>query len=192
MADPLYRFLKYTAIVLTLAWVGWSAWDGLFAHRAPGDTDFLAGERAFEDGHYEQALEAYDRALAEDPGHAAALRGRARALLQLGRHDEALAAFDRAIERAPEVGATWANRGILHDRMGHYDQALADYEHALRLDPDLARGPNWLTRFLRLQPEPPPTVADRAQYLRRELAKPRNEQVLHVPELDSAQRPYKM
>ncbi|MGD8642002.1 MAG: tetratricopeptide repeat protein, partial [Gammaproteobacteria bacterium] len=121
-----------------------------------------------------------------------ALRGKARTLMQLRRYDEALRTFDIAIAEEPQFAGTYANRGILFDRMGRYQKAIDDYEHALALDPELADGPNWLTRFLRLQPEKPPTIADRAQYLQQELAKPEAERVLKVPEQDQQQRPYKL
>ena len=75
--------------------------------------------------------------------------------------------------------------------MGEYQKAIADYEKAVQLDRSVADGPHWLTRFLRLQAEKPSTVADRAGYLREQLAKPESERVLHVPEIDSAQRSYK-
>ena len=76
--------------------------------------------------------------------------------------------------------------------MGKYPQAIADYEKALQLDRELADGPNWLTRFLRLQPDKPPTIDERARYLRAELAKPESERVLRKPDDDNKQRPYKM
>lgn len=192
MDDRLYRFLTATAVVLTLAWLGWSVYDSYFAARGPGDADYIAANKLFEDGRYARAVAAYDDALAEAPDHVHAMRGKARALLQMQRYSAALAAFNRAIARAPDFGATYANRGILYDRMGRYQRALADYEKALRLNRELAEGPNWLTRFLRLQPEPPPTIADRADYLRRQLAKPESERLLEVPEEDAKQRPYKM
>ena len=74
--------------------------------------------------------------------------------------------------------------------MGRHEAALADYHTALELDPEIASGPHWLTRFLRNQPEAPPTIADRARYLHAELAKPEGERVLRVPEIDARQRPY--
>lgn len=192
MDDRLYRTLMIVAIVLTVGWVGWSFYDGFLAEREPGDAEYMAANTLFEDQRYERALAEYEAALQADPGHIHALRGKARSLLKLGRHHEALAVFDEAIARAPDFAATYANRGILYDQMGEHRKALADYEQALALDPELAEGPNWITRFLRLQPERPPTIDARAAYLRQELQKPASERVLRVPEVDEEQRPYKM
>lgn len=186
-----YRFLVWTAVVLTLAWIGWSMYDSMIAPRNPGDLAYLEGNNLFEDGHYERALAKYDEALNEDRSHIHAMRGRAQSLMQLGQSTQALTAFNTAIALTPEFGATYANRGVLHDRMGRYEQAIEDYERALALDPELAEGPHWLTRFLRNQPQKPPGVAERAAYLRGELAKPEGERLLRVPELDSEQRSYK-
>lgn len=192
MDERLYAFLKYTALALGVLWVGWTLYDGMFGQRESGDTAYLAGNRAFKDGHYERALAAYEDALAANPVHLHALRGKARALLQLGRHERALAAFDRAIARAPDFGPAYANRGILYDRMGRYRRALADYERALALHPELAEGPGLLTRFLRNQAKKPPTIADRTDYLRSELAKPADKRRLRMKEADAAQRPYEL
>jgi tetratricopeptide (TPR) repeat protein len=192
MRDSQYRALMTVAALMTAAWIGWSFYDGMLKEGNPGDADYLAGSTAFEDGHYGKALKDFDSALDTDPGHLHALRGRAMSLMQLGRLDQALAEFDAVVAVEPDSGPTIANRGILHDRMGHYRLALADYELALRLAPELVDGPGWLTRFLRKQPERPPTIADRARYLRAELAKPESERVMRNPEQDANQRPYKM
>lgn len=207
MDKALYRFLMIVAILLTVAWLGWSAYESFFMKLAPGDQAYMAGNRAFQDGHYEDALKEYDQAItawrkasvddlpaerAQEPEHVFALRGRAASLMMLERYPEALDAYDHAIELVPGFAATYANRGILHDRIGNYPQALADYQRSLSMEPELADGPNWLTRFLRLQPDPPPTVADRARYLREQLAKPEGERLLRLPEQDARQRPFQM
>ena len=192
MDDSLYKFLKYTAITLTIAWVGWSIYDSFLKGNMPGDDTYLAANKFFEDGHYEEALKEYDLALQADPNHIHALRGKARTLMQLNRNDEALQVFNEAIAHEPDFAGTYANRGILYDRMGQYQKAVEDYERALSMDPELSEGPNWLTRFLRLQPEKPPTIADRAQYLKQELAKPESERLLRLPGEDEKQRSYKM
>jgi tetratricopeptide (TPR) repeat protein len=191
MDDRLTRSLKVVAIVLTVAFVGWAGYEKFVAGSAPGDFAYHDANNLFEDGFYERAAAGYREALAEAPDHLHALRGLARSLHKMGAHDEALAVYDEAIARAPDFGGTYANRGILLDTMGRHEEALADYTRALQLDPAIADGPHWLTRFLRNQPEAPPTVADRAAYLRAELAKPEGERVLMVPEIDAQQRPYK-
>ena len=192
MDDSLYKFLKYTAITLTIAWVGWSIYDSFLKGSQPGDDTYLAANKYFEDGQYEQALKEYDQALQADPNHIHALRGKARTLMQLNRNDDALQVFNEAIAHEPDFAGSYANRGILYDRMGQYQKAVEDYEQALAMDPEIADGPNWLTRFLRLQPEKPPTIADRAQYLKQELAKPESERLLRLPGEDEKQRSYKM
>ncbi len=191
MDDRLYRFLKLTAIVLTLAWVGWSLYDWLLAGRAPGLQDYAAANRAFDDGQYDEARRLYARAWQRNPELVDALRGQARALIQLGQLVPAIELLDRAIEREPDFAGAWANRGIAKDRLGRYREALADYERAMALDERVAEGPGWLTRFLRGQSERPPTIADRARYLRAQLALLPEQRVLRVPALDAAQRPYR-
>ncbi len=193
MDDRVYKILRNFAILFAVIWLGWEAYDGLF-NTAPGDTEILAADRFFEDGEYERARENYEAALKlkDEDGKVYALRGIARSLMQLGKNEEALTVFNEAIARAPDFAATYANRGILYDRMGQYRKAMADYETALRLDPKIADGPSWITRFLRNQPEKPPTIADRLAYLRAQFALPESERKLRAPEIDAQQRPYKM
>lgn len=192
MDDPVYRLLRNIAIVLTLAWVGWSAWDSFYGEKPPGSIEYQAGERFFEDERYTEAIQEFDKVLSIDPSNTRAISGKARSLMQMGKDKNALELFNEAIAQDPEFAANYANRGILHDRMGHYELAIRDYEKAISLDPEITEGPNWLTRFLRLQADKPPTIADRARYLREQLAKPESERVLRIPEQDAKQRSYKM
>lgn len=191
MDEAVYRALKYIAIAIAAVWIGWTVVDTFFVQSAPGNTAYQEGNILFEDGEYGRALAKYEEALDSRGDAPAYVRAKARTLMQLGRHRDALAWFNRAVALQPFFGGTYANRGILHDRMGRYREAVADYEKALELDESVAEGPHWLTRFLRNQPEPPPTVADRLAYLRQELAKPEAERLLRVPELDDQQRTYK-
>ncbi len=190
MDKGVYRFLKWTAILFTIAWVGWSIYDSMISPRKPGDLAYLAANNLFEDGEYQRALDKYGEALNEDPDHLHAMRGRARSLMQLGQSPQALTAFNIAISLAPDFGATYANRGILHDRMGRYEKAIEDYARALALDPELTDGPHWLTRFLRNQPQKPPGIAERTAYLSQELAKPEIERLLRRRDVDAEQRSY--
>lgn len=191
MDEGLHKFLKYVAIAMVLGWVGWTVYDSFFLERIPGNTAYQEGEILFQDGEYEQALRKYEQALEAKADMPYYVRAKARTLMQLGRYEEALRWFNQAIELQPFFGGTYANRGILFDRMGQYDKAIDDYEKAIQLDETVAEGPHWLIRFLRNQPEPPPTVADRLAYLKEEMAKPMGERLLRVPEEDEKQRTYK-
>jgi tetratricopeptide (TPR) repeat protein len=192
MDERHYKILRNIAIVLALFWVGWTIYDGMLeTPQLPGETAFSAGNRAFEDGLFIDAINYYEEALNEVPDNLPSQRGIARSLMQLGRLDEALATFNKVIAKEPEFAASYANRGILKDRLGRYQEALTDYERALSLEPELAEGPGFLTRFLRNQSEKPPTIADRARYLKEQLAKPESERILRVIEEDEKQRSYK-
>lgn len=192
MDDSIYKTLKALAIGMGLLWLGWMVYEGLAREHVAGEKAYEAANRYFEDGHYEQAIREYDKALQENRDLLPALRGKARSMVQLKRYDEALELFNRAIDRKPDFAPAYANRGILHDRMGNYENAIQDYGKALAMMPELAEGPSWITRFLRLQAEKPPTIDDRARYLKQQLALPREERKLRDPQQDEQQRSYKM
>ncbi len=159
----------------------------------PGEQKTIeAGNRYFEDGHYADASKSFAAIIEQDPNNVEAIRGLARSYMQMGKQNEALELFNRAIAITPNYAPSYANRGILHDRMQQYPLAIADYRRALQLQPDLAKGPGWLTRFLRNQAERPPSILDRLNYLQQELQKPETEQLLQMPEKDQQQRPYKI
>jgi tetratricopeptide (TPR) repeat protein len=191
MDDRLYRFLKWTAIVMAVGWVVWAAYENFVLRKQPGEYARSAASRAFADGNYEEALAQYEQALRENPGLTSAMWGRAETLITLGQENEAVRAYDDLIIIEPDNAVYYANRGIALDRLGKFTAALASYEKALTLDNEVGSGPNWLVRFLRNQPEKPPGIAERAQYLRAQLALPAEERVLTVPEIDEQQRPYK-
>lgn len=188
------RSLIGAAVILTVAWAGWSFFDNFFsptAHESTKMARLSAAHKYFEDGLYEQALDEFNELLKADPENIDALGGKAQALMQLGSNVEALSLFDEIAVRNPDAGLVYANRGILKDRMGNYEGALADYEKSLDLTSEVADGPGLMTRFLRNQAEKPPTVADRADYLRAQLARPESQRLLRLPEEDAKQRPYK-
>ena len=189
--DRLTRFLKLVAIAMVVGFLGWAVYEKFWVGSAPGDLAYHEANTLFEDGFYDRAAAAYREALAEKPDHLHALRGLARSLHKTGAHEEALALYDESIAIEPDFAGTYANRGILLDTLGRHEEALANYMTALDLDPEIADGPHWLTRFLRNQADAPPTIADRAAYLRAELAKPEAERVLLKPGVDEQQRPYK-
>lgn len=193
MDDKTYRILVSVAIAMGLFFVAWTMYDGFFPDEpeSPGDAPYHAANKFFADGNYQRALQEYQQAALADPAHEFARRGKALTLMQLERYPEALDLFNKILAgEVTEPAFLYANRGILLDRMGRYEEALADYEKSLTLNAEVAEGPNWLDRFLRLQPQKPPSVADRAAYLQQELAKPLEQRLLRKPEEDAKQRSY--
>ncbi len=89
-------------------------------------------------GRFEDALAAYDRALALDPDDFCAHSNRGAALLALGRFEDALAAFDRALALDPDNAAIHTNRGAALHALGRFEDALAAFDRALALDPGFA------------------------------------------------------
>ena len=157
----------------------------------PGENRFRLANKYLEDGNYDEALQILDEVLLGNTEYKEAHLAKAITLLQMGRLDESRKSFDTAIRLDNHYAQAYADRGILNDRAGQYEAALHDYRKALKLNPELAEGPGWLWRFLRNIPEPPPTIADRADYLEEQFKKPESERLLRVPELDSKQRMYK-
>lgn len=94
------------------------------------------GNAYHEAGDYEQALEAYNRALKLMPDHADALYNRGLTLRKLGRCDDALRDYDRALELKPDRPATLCNRGVALIRTQRYDDAIKDLNRALELRPN--------------------------------------------------------
>ena len=76
----------------------------------------------------DDALAAYDRALAIDPGNAFALVNRGNALRYLGRADEALESFDAAIRHAPDFAEAHWNKAVLQLSHGDFAHGLPEYE----------------------------------------------------------------
>lgn len=171
---------------------------GLFAYRRtlveaePGDFHVKTGNYRLEDGRYEEAIAEFELALEQNAAHRGAHFGLALTYIQTLRLDEALAKLDETLAIDPEFAVAYANRGITHDRLERYEAAVADYRRAVELDPEVAEGPGRIWRFLHNVPEKPPTIAERADYLEAELAKPPQERLLRVPEEDEKQRMYKV
>jgi tetratricopeptide (TPR) repeat protein len=86
-------------------------------------------------GRLNEALVAYDSAIALKPDYAWAWARRGRTLRVLGRYEEALRCYDRALEVQPSYAFAWNGKGIVLERMGHLERALACYQKAAEINP---------------------------------------------------------
>ena len=99
------------------------------------DSLHLLGVVFLQTDRTESAVESIAKAIALNPGIAAAHDNLGTALKQIGRFDEAVASYDRAIALEPTVPGTHYNRGNTLRALGRPDEAIASYDKALALQP---------------------------------------------------------
>ena len=93
------------------------------------------GEALMLLGRQQEALAAFDQALARDPGLAAAWNNHGLALNALGKPEAALASFARAALLAPGSVEPHGNHGEMLRQLRRYDEALVSFSRALAIDP---------------------------------------------------------
>ena len=99
------------------------------------------GNRYYQQGEYDKALEAYNRSMAVAPAIGLTFLFRANVLAASGRHEEAIQDYDRADNDATILqrgiqDVVLYNRGNSKAQFGELQGAIQDYTQALRWDPD--------------------------------------------------------
>jgi len=89
----------------------------------------------FEQGRFDESLEAYRRLVEEFPEDASLRVSLAGVLGKLERYEEALEELDLAVDLAPLHPAAHHNRGVVAERMGDVGRAIEAYREALRYSP---------------------------------------------------------
>ena len=125
------------ALVVALLLPFFGAWSPLERSNRAVES----GNASMKGGKAEEALAAYNKAVAELPNDAAAHFNRGNALFALSRYEEASAEFLRASQTAapslrPSAFYNLANSYFKNDK---FEDAIAAYRHALALDPANAR-----------------------------------------------------
>ena len=199
--EILKRFIFLMGLATVIMFSVWAV-VSYVKESVPGDYEVRQGDILLGDGHFEQALERFDAALAAQPNHRGALMGRALVFIQQQKYPEAVAEltylidFLRAnLEEGDITGvgvlaAAYGNRGIIQDRQGAYEEALKDYVEAIRIDREGMEGPSVIDKLLYSQGRSS-SVLERARYLYEQFQKPEGERVFRIPELDEQQFMYK-
>jgi tetratricopeptide (TPR) repeat protein len=91
---------------------------------------------------YDEAVQAYDRAVEINPQYADAWNNKGIALLLQGKYDEAVQAYDNAIEINPQFAQAWNNKGVAFTQQDKYDEALQAYDQAIDTNPQFAKAWN--------------------------------------------------
>jgi len=100
--------------------------------------DFDMGLELARQGNYEEAVAAYEKALANDPDQAYIHANMAEALSKIGRDDEALAAYEEAISLKADDAAMFTNMGVLLGKMGKTKESEEAFTKAAALNPGAA------------------------------------------------------
>jgi Flp pilus assembly protein TadD len=91
------------------------------------------------EGRLDESLQAFNRALALQPGAPETHYNRALTLLAARREAEALAGFERTVALAPQHAQAHMSRGVALERLGRDADAIGAYDAALAIWPDHPR-----------------------------------------------------
>ena len=111
----------------------------VFPGRVLGEEDwFKKGLSFIESKRYEEAIEAFNKAVGKDPSYADAYNNRGVAWYHKGDYERAMADYDMALSINPNYADPYNNRGVIWYHKGNYERAIADYSKALDLNPRYA------------------------------------------------------
>jgi len=83
---------------------------------------------------YDEALAAYDRALAIEPELVEALLHRGNCLREMERYDEAIDAYHRVLSLKTDLAPAWFACGALFAKQFRHKEAATAYAQALKID----------------------------------------------------------
>gem|GEM_PF-2578080 len=89
-------------------------------------------------GHYDEAIICFNRALFLNRDFAEAYNARGLTYYKQHQYNKALRDYDRAIQLKADFAEAYHNRGLVHHKFGRYDEALQDYGRAIQLKADFA------------------------------------------------------
>jgi len=90
-------------------------------------------------GHYQEAIDHFNRALLNEPSNAAAYRGLAKVYETLENFSEAERTFKRAIGLKPDYWAGYNYLGVFYYKRGRYEDAIEQFKMVIKLTPDSYR-----------------------------------------------------
>ena len=99
------------------------------------DTWFSRGVASEKISKYEEAIQAYDKALEINPKFFYAWDGKGNILSKMGRYEEAIHSYYKALEINPEYANSWDGRGDVLSKLGRYIEAIQSYDKALEINP---------------------------------------------------------
>ncbi len=99
---------------------------------------FRRGFRASSEGHKQEAVKEYSKAIELDPSFASAYHNRGILYNDLGEYPKSLKDYSKAIELNPTYVSAYYGRGNTYYDLGEHQKALEDYNKVIELDPSFA------------------------------------------------------
>src|SRR5918996_3441347 len=93
------------------------------------------GDLLKQEGNYNEAITAYNKALQIDPENKQAWVNKGDALNNLGNYNEAITAYNKALQIDPYYVNTWDGIGRSLNGLGDYTQAISYLDKAIEIDP---------------------------------------------------------
>jgi len=93
------------------------------------------GRQAMDAKRWNEALNAYNKAIDLNPNDASAYNNRGLAYDNLDKDDLAIADYVKAIELNPKYGDAFNNLAKTYGRRGYYKQAILFYDRVIELNP---------------------------------------------------------
>jgi tetratricopeptide (TPR) repeat protein len=109
------------------------------------------GRVFFDQGRYEEALQAFDQSIQINPSYAESWNYKGIVLLLTYKCEEAIKCFEVAIALDSSFATAWNNKAGALYAMGRYDEAILACDRAIQLDPRSAD--TWYTKALILKKE---------------------------------------
>ena len=94
------------------------------------------GETCYDEGRYEEAIEAYKESVRLQPDSAMAHNNLGASYRKLDRHQEAIEAFKEAIRIQPDHAKAYIGLGNIYSQLGRLQEGIEAYKEGIRIQPD--------------------------------------------------------
>ena len=127
-----WKLIAFLALILVLS-VG-----GCSSDLSEAQLPFREGTDLLQQGHYESAIRAFDKAIQLNPTFSVVYYSRGYVYGELGQHERAIQDYDQAIRLDPSHAEAYGNRGLAYALLGQYDRAVQDFDKTIQLHPSYA------------------------------------------------------
>ena len=124
------KFFKYLSVVLILM----TLLINISCNSA--DKYVTEGLSLDREGKYDEAIEAYNKAIELEPDSTDAWYNKGLTFAKQDNHEEAVKCFDKVLEKDNENASVWYNKGNALYYQFKYEEAIKCYDRALELKPD--------------------------------------------------------